>query len=342
MFANEVIFSKKMKKRILLASIYAPTNDMTAFLRAHGPFSLMRDEVEIIEAPQNNEWMDNFKYWVGIDVCFLHRPFGGYGLKVIEAAKSHGVPLWVDHDDDILSIPTNSPHYEMVLIDKKYPSVELSYKESDILTCSGKIMHEELKSKYGRTDTVLIPTGLDDRLLKFKKPFNGNKKISWRGSESHKNDLIAYRNEIRTVVERYGDHEWNFFGVDPFELDIRPKKCIAWPQMTIFKFYEMLSMVNSSVHFVVLEDIKFNRVKSNLAWLDATLCGSICIMPDFEENKIPGIIHYRSGHEFETSFGLIYEKGFDEYMHKNSWDYIQDNLLQSKLNEKRKEIIRNL
>lgn len=302
----------------------------------------MRDEVEIISVPGNEEWISDFRYWMGIDVCFLHRPFSGYGYKVIEQAKTHRVPLWVDHDDDILAIPTNSPHYQMVELDKKFGTVELSYKEADILTCSSEIMHAELKAKYKRYDAVLIPTGLDDRLLQFKRPFTKNNKIAWRGSPSHLSDLISYKDEINEIVGQYPEREWHFFGIDPRQIGIEPKRLVVWPQMNIFEYYNILTEVNASVHFVVLEDNKFNRVKSNLSWLDATLAGSVCILPDFEENIRPGTAYYLKD-RFEGVFRFALDDNpFIEDMNGISWQYIQENLIQSKLNKIRSEILNNL
>lgn len=326
-------------KRILLASNYS-NNDMTAFLRSYGPFTLMRDDVEIVPVPNNSDWITDFRYWVGIDICFLHRPFAGYGRKVIEQCKTHRVPLWVDHDDDLLAIPENSPHHGITLLDRQFGTVELSYKEADILTCSSEIMHAELKAKYKRDDAILIPTGLDDRLLQFKKQFTKNNKIAWRGSPSHLADLRAFKEEINEVVGKYPDKEWHFFGIDPRQVGINPKQLIVWPQMNIFEFYNIITEVNASVQFVVLEDNKFNRVKSNLSWLDATLAGSACLAPDFEDNRRPGIGTYNPSF-FAASFSNAVDSEARELCNAASWEYIKDNLIQSVLNKKRYEIIRN-
>jgi hypothetical protein len=132
---------------------------------------------------------------------------------------------------------------------------------------------------------------------------------------------------------RYPQKEWHFFGIDPRSVGIEPKKLKVWPQMNIFEFYNIFTEVNASVHFTVLEDNKFNRVKSNLSLMDGTLAGSVLIAPfDFEENRV-----------FDCTFFDVLDHDLDwgRYNDKN-WQYICDNLLQSKLNEKRKEILCNL
>lgn len=320
---------------------------MTSFLRAWGPFSLMKQEVEIVEAPYFEGWWTNFRYWIGIDVCFLHRPYGHYGACIIEAAKLHGVPLWVDHDDDLLNIPENNPHREVhVTRESICPSIEMSYREADILTCSGKVMHDELRTLYKREDAILITTGLDDRLVRFKKPFSTNRRVGWRGSESHSSDLSAYREPIKSVMDENKDKEWHFFGIDPVELDLVPEGVTPewYPQLNIFEFYKEFTETNCQFHFVVLEDNHFNRVKSNISWMDATLAGSIVLGPAFEEWSYIETCRYFDGYPFNQSFidmTSICEIKLEK-IHNGCWEYIMDVLLQSKLNEKRYEILRNL
>lgn len=82
-------------KRILFSTYYGE-NDIANFNCAHGPFSMMRDEVEIVVPPAlefdgqtaiQSKWWLNFRWWVGIDAVFCHRPFGWYGQQIIQAAK---------------------------------------------------------------------------------------------------------------------------------------------------------------------------------------------------------------------------------------------------------------
>jgi hypothetical protein len=347
------------KKRILFATNYS-ANDTTSFLRAWGPFTLMRDEVEIIEPiiPKEGEnikygWWSNWRNWFNnIDVCFMHRPFGMLAAHIMSQCQMHGIPLWVDHDDDLLAIPDQNPHAKVHQdAEKQFPSIEMSYKHADILTCSGQAMHKQLREKYGRGDAILITTGLDDRLLRLKQPFGKNRKISWRGSQSHKSDLRFYERPIKNMVAKNATRDFFFWGIDPEELWPEFKNYPNWKfevQLNLLDFLNSMAKVNAQIHFVPLEDNHFNRVKSNLSWLDSTLAGSACVAPNYLEFQRPGVIQYNAGENqvenFEKTLNTVMDLDPEilKQKHDESWEYIQENLMQSKLNQKRREILRNL
>lgn len=336
-----------MKKRILLATNYSP-NDTTAFLRSWGPFSQMRDLVEIVTPPPIDGWQTDLRYWMGIDVCFLHRPYGPYAAQVMDQARYHGIPLWVDHDDALDAIPEKNPHRQIhERMEKICPSIQRSYVEADILTCSGEMMYEKIKRETGRQDITLITTAMDDRLIRFKRDFSGNEKVSWRGSDSHRSDLVLFRDQLSNLMQDHPEKSWLFFGIDPKSIGLSGA---YYQETNLFKYYDNITNHNCSLHFVVLEDNYFNRVKSNLAWIDATLAGSCVVAPEYPEYVRPGIINYKGSDpkDFEFIFDLTLRRvDYDYYLflktyHDQSWEYIQDCLLLSNINEKRRNILRNL
>lgn len=346
------------KKRVMLATSYQP-NDTTSMLRAWGPFSLLQKEgfCEIVQRPkENSDWFKDWTFWFDVDVCYIHRPGTQFFIHLINAAKMHGVPVWVDHDDDLINITPDNPVYFSYAGagDHNKEATEFSYREADILTCSGESMYKDFLEKYGRSteNTFHIDTALDDRLVKLKKEFNPNNKVSWRGSKSHLTDLLFFGPAIHEAMKKYKEKIWYFFGINPFwtewEAD-RPE--IKWVEgMNLLPFLRAMTHQNASIHMVPLVDTKFNRVKSNLAWLDATLSGSVVIAPNMEHWNRPGIpFHFESNNvksflnRIDEAFYIL--KTQPETLavaNKLSWEYIMDNLLQSKLNGKRKEILENL
>ena len=335
------------KKRVLFASYYG-TGDIASFNCAHGPFSMLRDEVEIIvptalefdpQTATQSQWWRNFRWWLGIDVCYLHRPSGAYGKAIIETCKEYDIPLWVHHDDDLLAIPTTNPYYATVTHDKEYPSVELSYKEADILTCQSVLMHQMLKEKYGREDSILIPISLDDRLLHLKRPWTDNNRICWRGSDSHRHDLLSFKLELQEIFDKYAEKEFHFTILNPRELGFRVKNLVVHPAMSFFKYYKNLCEINASHHIVLLEDTPFNRVKSHLAWLDATLAGSVVIAPDYPEFQRDGCNTY-----VKNDLVGRCDRGFTDtaQQHDFSWKEIELKYLNSVTNKQRLSILNNL
>lgn len=72
----------------------------------------------------------------------------------------------------------------------------------------------------------------------------------------------------------------------------------AWTN-DIFGYFQRL--IQLKPHFVVfpLEDNTFNRCKSNIAAIEATVAGAVCISPDYmpEFGEIPRIAYHPNGEE---------------------------------------------
>lgn len=334
-------------KRILLAT--KNQNDTTAYLRAMGPFTekSLRSEVLPIQAPNNYSWFQDWTFFYDVDCVFMHRPSTMVDLYVMEKAKLLGLPLWVDHDDDLENVPPQNPHK------KSYGSQEIkvireSYYLADLLTF-GSERHLERVKKEHSVEGLHIANALDDRLLKFKKPFKKTSDTSewncaWRGSESHLSDLLYFQTEISEVIgKNLSKWFFRFIGINPFWV---PYEVGHYPQTNLFEYYKTITTLNAQVHWVALEDNEFNRVKSNLSWLDATLAGSAVLAPNFEEFRYPGVALYEADvkRDFYREFMGMLNRGKSELekMHDFSWEYIQDNLLLSKVNQTRRDIIKNL
>ncbi len=343
-------------KRVLLATTYQP-NDTTSLLRAWGPFTQLQKEgeCEIVQRPPDSaraDWFRDWSYWFNVDVCYIHRPSNPSYVPLIKYAKLHNIPVWIDHDDDLLNITPDNPVYfnHAGGGDEYKEACEFSYREADILTCSGEPMFRDFIEKYGRstTNTFFIDTGLDDRFLFLKKEFSMNQKIGWRGSKSHLIDLLFFGPGIHDSMKKLKDKTWYFWGINPFWTEwLAEGSKIQWvDQLNLYPYLHAITYQNCSIHMVPLVDTKFNRVKSNLSWLDATLAGSVTLGPDFEHFLKPGIFNYKSNDVMNFADKLQSLSNTSEetlrMMHELSWEFIRDNLMLSKLNNKRKEILRNL
>lgn len=199
-------------------------------------------------------------------------------------------------------------------------------------------MHEMLKEKYGREDVILIPIALDDRLIHLKKPWTDNNRICWRGSDSHKQDLLSFKTELQQIFDKYSEKEFHFTILNPRELGFKVKNLVVHEPVGMFEFYKRLTEINAAYHIVLLEDNSFNRVKSHLAWLDATLAGSNVIVPDYQEFQRNGCFKIK---ERNLSFALDAAMG---PINGNllAWEEITNKYINSVTNKTRRQIINNL
>lgn len=338
---------KNLMKKILLAT--NQNNDATSWLRAWGPFTTpeMKKVALPIRPPENMRWVFDWTHFMDVDLVYLHRPFSKEHGMIFERAKQLGVPVWVDFDDYLEGIPKDNPVYPTFMSSDTQVVIDMCTREADILSCGGALHKKIIEEKYDR-QVHLITNSVDDRLLPCKKPFKKSNKITWRGSQSHLIDLHEFEEDIGGIVEKFPKLDWMFFQTNPWPLRKHFTRESKWaPECNLFDYYWNFTNNNSCFHIVPLLEHIFNRVKSNIAWSDATLAGAVCLGPDFEEWQRPGIVNY-AGHNIETGFLpraiemlQLSEKELKS-RHDASWEYIRDNLLSSKINLQRIEILKNL
>lgn len=338
-----------MKKiKILLAT--ENQNDITAWLRSTGPFTLgdLANRVELVRCPTGLAWTYDWSYFLGIDVVYFHRACQPRDTQIIERAKAMGCKVWVDHDDDLEVVTADNPMYQLFSAPQNKEAIRHSILEADILTVGGTRHRERLMNEYG-VKPIRLYNAIDDRLLSLKKPWKDNGHIAWRGSLSHTSDLFYFREEIGKVLETHKlEFQTRFFGMCPYWYYW--KKPNAWTfkfdwtfGVNLIEYYAMLTEFNASFHFVPLIDTEFNRVKSNLAFLDATLAGSIVLGPNFEEFRTPGCKLYDENdfvREFDNLLGLD-QKQCENHLDA-AWTWIMEAQVLSKVNEERMRILESL
>lgn len=333
------------RKRILLAT--KNQNDTTSFLRAMGAFThtSLKNHVEPIRAPLDPNWVFDWSYYFEIDCIYLHRPSNIYDMQIISRANQIGIPVWVDMDDDLENLTPDNPVFHVYNKKEVKDVIRFAITEADFLSVGGEVHAEKLRQEFKR-EVHLIPGALDDRLLSLKKPFKYSKTLCWRGSESHRADLIYYSQPIIQAIDDYG-LDCKFFGLNPYFLNWEGKRKIQHlGQVNLFDYYIALCANNACFHMHPMIDSWFNRVKSNLCFTDCSLAGSVLIAPDFPEFRRPGIMTFEPDNRYDLALKMqhLFESSEVElaHRHKVSWQWICDNILLSKINKLRLNIIQQL
>lgn len=327
-------------KKVLLAT--KNQNDMTSFLRAWGAFTRpeLKEVCTPIRYPIMPGWENDWTYYREVDVVYLHRPSEPQDLQVLSQCRLMGIPVWVDLDDDLEAITPDNPVFSHYAAPERKEIIRTAIEQADILSVGGKVHAERIKKDFSRK-VHLIPNMVDDFLFSLgaTKPSN-HKRISWRGSESHRVDLIDHRDQIEKLIEDYPDWEFRFFGLNPYHL--RTQRYSWTPPKNLFQFYHSMIEFNASIQMIPMRDTVFNRVKSNLAWSDATLSGAVGIAPDkLPEYDREGVWHYCDGFIETIESAIRLNKKREEYWHR-SRKWISENILASQVNLYRREILKNL
>ena len=283
----------------------------------------------------------SFEFLMGGNIFYVERPDRNDLLQAIRAAKKLNMKIWIDFDDDLFCLPSDNScanHYNNLNVQKIM--VE-SIKLSDVVT----VATEEIKNqllKYNK-NIIVIENAFNNFNFKFKKNLSKNKIVMWRGSETHVNDLYTYKDEINGCMKKYKDWDFLFFGKLPWLLMKNfVKKEEIQPQY-IIDYFDYIYNINPSVFIVPLVFNKFNLSKSNIAWIEGTYSGAVCLAPDMPEWRRPGIVNYSTCREFYQNLNMLMsDEGYREENYYKSFEYIKKNLLLSDINKKRIKIIKNL
>lgn len=323
--------------------------DATAYYRADVPFSAMASQ-GILSI--NHDPAFNARRAMLTDVAFFQRPSQQLELDAIKIFKEFGVPVIADYDDLLFEVPTDNPAFSGYNSESVKATIVEIMRTVDVIFTSTKELKRSLQlPKHTLNKNVyVVPNALDDRCL-LKGPMASppkatNRTALWRGSATHMRDVMEYAPEIGAVAEKYSDLAFTFVGWNPWFLTdrMRPTQAIVTEKLSVGEFMKMVHATAPSIGYIPLHDSQFNRCKSNIGWLEMTWAGAACLVPDWEEWRSPGAITYKNHEDFRKALDLMAKMDSSQLQRYNrmAWDYIQENLLVSKVNHIRQEVIEAL
>lgn len=281
-----------------------------------------------------------------VDAVFLQRPSTRQHLAMARLCRAARKPLWVDYDDDLTCVPADNPTHPVY----SSPEVQKNLREivslADTVTVSTKRLGARV-AELGAKRVRVVPNAFDDHLF-HRDVTEGERPrvIVWRGSPTHQRDLAHFAEPILELAHAHKEWAWNFVGWNPWFLtEEMPKdRCFFTPGLPIEEYFGYVQKLAAPIQIVPLYDNEFNRSKSNIAWIEGTFAGSACIVPNWEEWQRPGAVTYDSREQFHTNLKALME---DEQapipeISQASWEHIEQNLLLSKVNETRREVLEEL
>ena len=251
--------------------------DATSYYRAWGPFNALRkqyrsSDINLVEFT-TGEWpkLGN------CDIAFLQRPFLKQHLEAAKACKDRSIPLWIDYDDDLMNVPKENPSYEPYKDAPKVIKQIVGY--ADIITASKK----EILDSLG-VEGEVIQNAVGEEWGKPDLSWEGRGNVVvWRGTESHRADLLDAKDEFLKAYEEMKVYGWKyvFMGWNPwFITEKMDKEDYHYePQKSLFEFSKSMSLLRAKVFWFPLRDNKLNRAKSLNCWEDATHFGSLFVCP---------------------------------------------------------------
>ena len=290
-----------------------------------------------------------------VDIVFAERPFSQSDFEIIRMAKDFSVPVWVEVDDDFFTVPEYNPaasNFGKKDVQERHARC---LALADVVTVTTQHLKEQL-SKFNKNIHV-IPNAFNDFHWKFEFAPGSKNLVGWRGSATHRNDVRRYLNSIARVQEETS-FGWVFVGNDMWFAEERlpPGLNRFLAEMPTTHYWKAIKDFGVQFWHVPLLDNSFNRSKSNIAWIEATYAGAVCLCPDLPEWDNPGAILYeaekdpqtrpfpQSAEAYESALAAMLGMSDNERKEalEASFEHIKQNLLLSKVNKQRVAIMEGL
>lgn len=314
-------------------------DDAASFYRINGvlPFLKSKDiSVKNIFNPQKTYGWENL---IGADLFIFQRPYHSYHTNLILMAKDMGIKVICEYDDDLLYVPAHNISYQLLNINRTNITNSLSLADEVWVST------ESIKKSYEpyNSNIHVIPNSHNDYIypIKDKRKFNNNTKIAaYRGGATHFEDVYEWKDEIIKTINNHLDWEFRFQGsrFNFIERETGINHTYTDP-MHLIQFFKTYHELNSNIAFYPLQDNVFNNGKSNISFLEATYAGAAFMgNRKLAEFNLPFIIPIQNG--FKDEFLNIKDDTYRmKFLNNDAWEWICENRLLSKVNDKRIERI---
>lgn len=206
------------------------------------------------------------------NVVILFRPIKPQTLAFIEKCKASifNIKIILDIDDNLWRLPPGHPS-ELDYIEHA-STLSKIYSLADGVWCSTDPLMDFADARDGRGVVVanaVLPKDLPD------KPSKYTGFVCWRGSIVQREDI-----EAPESVELFNRHKdsfarWLFWGWYPGRL--RAKNTIGGRYVALEQYMNGIKHQGINIMWKPLQNNAFNDSKSNIAWIEATMAGAICV-----------------------------------------------------------------
>ncbi|HDK42238.1 MAG TPA: glycosyltransferase [Candidatus Moranbacteria bacterium] len=261
---------------------------------------------------------DNFLFRIGgSDVIVFQLQTDAMIAEIIPVCKEAGIPVVMDMDDDLLNVPEWNPSYfdlgrkfsnAFISNDgrkmnvknniEKLKTIRQILRDVSLITVTGK----GLRNAYSRYNKVkILPNSVDPKKIKPSKRsgmFSKKVRIFWQGSQTHLADLGNIKGVVQRVTEQFPEVQWmiwgsmyknfaTFMGIP--EDRVETKETVPFAD-----YYKQLRKIKMDIGICPLIQHSYNECKSNIKWLEYSLCGIPTVATD--------IITYEAIRHEETGF----------------------------------------
>jgi hypothetical protein len=314
-------------------------SDTCAFYRSSGVVPDLRTKTKHnITLTQMDRVNLDWSFITQFDLVMIQRGFTKEVLNLCGYIKHCNIKLWVDYDDHLFAVNPENPTYQLYASPDIQANIKGILKLADVVT----VPTEYLRQAYieFNKNIVVVPNALNDLLFKRAELVPRTNHCIWRGPPAHIYDLMSHADQINHIIKEFDQWRFVFMGFSPWFLAETTNK-FNIPVMDIVIYFKTFVDLAPSCMHVPLADNAFNRTKSNIAAIEGTYAGAVCVVPAWW--NFPGTIPYNNPDEYYEGIRSVLSGEVDKAaMSRIAWEYVQDCLLLSKVNVERLQVINSL
>ena len=205
------------------------------------------------------------------DMVIMYRPVRPKSLEFLQNCKEkYGLKVILDIDDNLWRIPPGHPSEIDYL--EYAQTLRQIYATADGIWSSTEAILPFADALDGRG--IVVPNAtLEQDLPNSPKPYRGV--VLWRGSIAHFMDIYAEEADAEFQDNRDKFEHWKFMGYWP--ANMHGAKTSYQKQLDTVEYFDFLKNSVINIMWKPLAEIPFNDAKSNIAFIEATIAGGICV-----------------------------------------------------------------
>lgn len=243
-----------------------------------------------------NDSTRSFQGALGSDIVVFHRPDDKAKVEAMKLLKEHGQKVVFDNDDTYKSVDAMKFQDKL---DERAGYLDEAIKVADLVTTSTEFLADEYRKL--NPNVVVLPNCIDpDDWDEPIKNTNGKVRIGIVGSTAINKDCEHIKGLLKELTER-DDVEVVLFALPPKTDDYKKMRDIYAPEIKFWDslkvewqsfvpqpdYMETLRQLKLDMMLIPREDSYFNRCKSNLKFLEASILEIPVIAQGFKDGKSP-------------------------------------------------------
>jgi len=209
----------------------------------------------------------------GVDVLYIHRYSEPGAVGLARAAKARGAALAWDNDDDMGSVPRNTPGYRRqggMMWERRLAGMRKLFELADLVTAPSAGLVERLR-EYGAPHAVVVENHVPDEFVQRSRPPRDGVTIGWIAGLEHAVDTerIPVRDALQRLLDERPEVRVVSFGL---RLGLRGER---YRHVSVVPLLELTREAAAfDVGIAPLSDIAMNRARSNIKLKEYAAAGA--------------------------------------------------------------------